>query len=410
MLTPYDEFPVHQASRPFSYIPSTDYNWDDGYYFGAFSEKHKIYLLTGMRVNPNTDMIGGYAIINVDGRQYNVRFSRCWRRQVDTVIGPLAYRFVEPLKTIRLTLDANDSKLSFDLTWSGRIPAFEEEHHQAENRGRLTTDQTRYSQVGVVSGVIRFDGETIDVNPEEWVGDRDHSWGLYAERPPLGPSKSLLPPAQNAGAKKRALRFWTPFLCGEYGGFYHFHETRTGEPCDSNNVFGSAFEGLIYQGWNETPIKLISGSHKLVFQENSRILKGGVITLKDEHGKTWEHAFEIPMMPWIVQPMGYTPGSWKDGGTMHTYHGSEELAIEWDEFDASVQPFPYTPYAPKDAAGATNAEVSNAFGLGIAGSNETHGIEYLASFTLTAPDGSHHKGQGHVEFFLDGPFDPYGFE
>ena len=39
MLTPYDEFPVHQASRPFSYIPSTDYNWDDGYYFGVQSRE-----------------------------------------------------------------------------------------------------------------------------------------------------------------------------------------------------------------------------------------------------------------------------------------------------------------------------------------------------------------------------------
>lgn len=33
MLTPYDEFPVHQAPYTFSHIPSTDYNWDDGYWF-----------------------------------------------------------------------------------------------------------------------------------------------------------------------------------------------------------------------------------------------------------------------------------------------------------------------------------------------------------------------------------------
>lgn len=34
LLTPYDELPVHQSSQPFSVIPSTDYGWDDGYYFG----------------------------------------------------------------------------------------------------------------------------------------------------------------------------------------------------------------------------------------------------------------------------------------------------------------------------------------------------------------------------------------
>ena len=62
-LSKYDEFPVHQASRPFSHIPSTDYSWDDGYYFGVFNADKQIFLLTGMRVNPNADMVGGYAII-----------------------------------------------------------------------------------------------------------------------------------------------------------------------------------------------------------------------------------------------------------------------------------------------------------------------------------------------------------
>lgn len=85
MLSKYDEFPVHQASRPFAHIPSTDFSWDEGYYSGVFSADERAFLLTGMRINPNADMVGGYAIINVAGRQYSVRFSRCWRRQIDTI-------------------------------------------------------------------------------------------------------------------------------------------------------------------------------------------------------------------------------------------------------------------------------------------------------------------------------------
>lgn len=408
MLTKYDEFPVHQAPRPFSFIPSTDYSWDDGYYFGAFSAKHKIYLLTGMRVNPNTDMIGGYAIININGYQYNVRFSRCWRREVDTVIGPLSYRFTEPLKRIQLTLGENDSRLSFDLEWKGTIPAFEESHHLATNRGRRTTDQTRYSQVGVVSGSIQFDGRVIEVDEQDWTGDRDHSWGLYAERPPLGPPAHLLPPKLAAGSR-RAFRFWTPFRCGEYGGFYHFHETETGEQCVANDVFGSPFEGRIYKGFSADPVELVRGAHRLTFNAGTRMIQSGVVDLEDEQGGVWKHAFEIPMPPWLIQPMGYTPGSWKDGGTMHTYHGSEELAIEWDEIDATQQPLEYVPYAPPGSAGVTNAEVSEAFGLGLSGSL-IHGIEYLASFTLTTPEGEVRQGQGHIECFVNGRYDPYGFE
>src|SRR5262245_21653789 len=104
MLTPYDEFPVHQSSHTFAEIPSTDYNWDDGYWFGVFNPDLKIFLGTGARLNANSDMFGGYAMLNVAGRQHTVRFSRCWRGNFDLAIGPYRIRFVEPLRTIRLSL------------------------------------------------------------------------------------------------------------------------------------------------------------------------------------------------------------------------------------------------------------------------------------------------------------------
>lgn len=69
-MTLYGEFPVHQSARPFSHITSTDYGWDDGYYVGVYNPDEQVFLLTGMRVNPNADMVGGYAVINVAGRQY----------------------------------------------------------------------------------------------------------------------------------------------------------------------------------------------------------------------------------------------------------------------------------------------------------------------------------------------------
>lgn len=407
MLSKYDEFPVHQASRPFAHIPSTDYSWDEGYYFGVFSADQQIFLLTGMRVNPNADMIGGYAIINIAGHQYSVRFSRCWRQQIDTVIGPLIYEFVEPLKTIRLRLDANDSELSFDITWTGVAPAYEEAHHVAETRGRVTTDQTRYSQPGKASGFITFKGKTIDVTPDSWSGDRDHSWGLYADRKPLGGHQEWLPPRATP-AVPRALRFWTLFEAGEWSGFYHIHESPTGDQVEMNDVFGAPFEGELVNGWNGPKVKLKAARHELRFQPGTRIFTGGTIHLIDDQGRPWTQHFEVASPPWVVQTMGYTTGSWKDGGTMHTYHGSEVLAMEWDEFDFSQQPFDYTPYQPANGRGATSAEVLAAFGLG--SGSQIHGVEFLARVELIAPDGSSHHGQAHVENFIQGRFDPYGFK
>jgi hypothetical protein len=408
MLSQYDEYPIHQAARPFAHIPSTDYSWDDGYYFGAFSADEGVFLLTGMRVNPNADMIGGYAIINVAGRQYSVRVSRCWRRQMDTRIGPLAYRFVEPLRVIRLTLEPNDSALSFDLTWSGVAPAFEEDHHYAETRGRATTDKTRYSQPGAVSGFIQFQGKRYEVTPDRWAGDRDHSWGLYADRKPLGGYTEWLPP-RPVPAVRRALRFWTLFTADQWSGFYHLHESESGEQVRMNDVFGSPFEGMLFPGWEGRPVKLASARHELVFERGTRILKSAVLHLQDEQGRAWQQRFEVAAPPWVPQTMGYTPGSWKDGGTMHTYHGSEELALEWDDFDFSRQPFEYTAYPPRHGgARVSNEEISKAFGLGTPA--QCYGVEYLARIELISPQGTLHRGQGHVECFVDGRFDPYGFE
>ncbi|MCB2079836.1 MAG: hypothetical protein KDE55_19340 [Novosphingobium sp.] len=396
MLTPYDEFPVHQASRPFSYIPSTDYNWDDGYYFGVFSPAEGVHLSTGARINPNSDMIGGYALLNVRGHQTTLRFNRCWRRNFNVEVGPWKVEFVEPMKRIRLTLGPNDSGIEFDLMWEGTSPAFLEEHHVATNRGRRTTDQSRYSQPGTATGWIRLREQRWEVAPGAWHGARDHSWGLYAERPPLSPLASILPPRETSDGPTRALRFWTCFRSEPFSGFWHVHETPEGEQLKMNDVFGTPFGGTLYRGWDTAPVELSSLNHDIDIDPETLMLRKAEIELVDAAGGVWQQTFEPAAPPWVVQTMGYHPGSWKDGGTFFTYHGSEELAIEWDYFDFSNQPTPYEPYAVRGEAAATT------FGEGARKGATVQGPEYLCRVTTRAPDGTVGDGAGQVEFFLNG--------
>jgi hypothetical protein len=404
LLTPYDEFPVHQAAHPFSHIPSTDYNWDDGYYFGAFSPDDGVFLATGARVNPNTDMIGGYALLNVRGHQTTLRFNRVWRRDFNVKIGPWRIEFVEPLKKIRLVLEPNDSGITFDLLWEGTSPAFLEDHHVAVHRGRRSTDQTRYSQPGKVSGTLALNGRQWDVTPDQWSGARDHSWGLYADRPPLSPVASILPPREVDTGPKRALRFWTCFRTDPYSGFFHLHETADGEQRKLNDVFGTPFGGRIHRGWDAPPIDLVAGRHEITFQPGTRMMKHATLFLTDAQGGEWRQEFEAAAPPWIVHTMGYHPGSWKDGGTFFTYHGSEDLAIEWDAFDFSEQPFLYKPYVVEGEAASSH------FGEGTAQGQKIHGPEYLARVTTYAPDGSVSIGAAQAEVFINGPYHRYGFE
>lgn len=403
MLTPYDEYPVHQTSHPFSYIPSTDYSWDEGYWFAVFNPKEKLFLGIGARVNPNTDMIGGYAMVNIAGKQRTVRFSRTWRSNFELDLGPFHIRFPEPLKTISLKLDPNESGIAFDLLWHGTSAAYQEERQIVVHRGRRTTEQTRYSQAGKVSGELTVGDKHWTLDPEEWTGGRDHSWGIYVERAPLGPPAHYLPPRQPAG-KPRALRIWTCFRTGPVSGFFHLHETADGEQIQMDDPFGFPFGGIFNIEGREEILHLAAGRHEMTFREGTRLATHAKLFLTDEEGGGWKMELTPVCPPWYPGTLGYHPGSWKDGGTFHTYHGSEELALEWDEFDFAEQPFIHRGYQVADLGAHDN------FGLGFTYDKPMIGIEYLTEVTLTGPDGKVHTGAAHFEHYINGAYKPYGFE
>lgn len=386
-LTPYDEFPVHQSSRPFSHLPSTDFSWDDGYYFGAYSADEGMFLFTGLRVSPNSDVVGGYAGINVRGRQYTVRMSRRWRPDFSTCIGPLAYDFVRPMEEIHLALADNDSALRFELDWHALAAPYLESHHVASSRGRQTTDQSRYVQCGSPRGWIEFEGTHYDVG-EGWYGARDHSWGLYDGRAPLANPAQWLPPA-DPDPTSRALRFWMPFQTPDHVGFYHLHEDAEGRRTGLNDVFGTPFEGWIDRGGER--IELVDASHELTFLPDTRALVAGRLSLTDRDGGRWEQRVELASPPWFPLTIGYVQGSWSDGGTISTYHHTPgDVSLEWDDFDHAVQPFTHTFVGGLDVPGM-------------------HGAEHLVRLVSTAPDGSTSSGLAQVELFIQGAYRPYGF-
>ena len=158
-------------------MPATDYAWDEGYFYGVYSADAQVLLLTGMRINPNADVIGAHVGVNVRGRQRTARLSRTWRKHCYTVVGNLRYDVLDPYRDIRLTMTQNEAGIAFDLHWLGLGPAHLSQHHLATVRGRRTTDQSRYNQTGTASGWIEVAGERFDVQAGAWGACRDHSWG-----------------------------------------------------------------------------------------------------------------------------------------------------------------------------------------------------------------------------------------
>ena len=388
MISQYDEFPVHQSPHPFAQIPVTDYAWNEGYFFGLYNADEGVFFFSGMRVNPNTDMIGAYAGVGVRGRQYTTRFSRPWRACVDTRIGPLSYEFLEPLRTIRLALADNDSDLTFDFRWIGVGAVYEEPHHLAESRGRRVADLTRYYQSGTAEGWLQLGDERFEFGQGEWWGSRDHSWGIYLQRAPLVPEAKWLPPPEQA-ATRRGLRWASWWGGAEHSGFFSVHESEDGEQVPMNDVFGTPLEGGIDFGAGRPPLKIVEARHEMAFHPGTRVLTQATWHLTDADGCCWKQVYEVRPGGWNPATIGYRPGSWKDGGSMFTYHGVDGVVQEWDDFDFSAVTYDHTMY---------DGTVLR----------DTHSLEYLVKVTTTAPDGSTSSGHGQAEVFIT-RYTPYGF-
>lgn len=401
MLTRYDEYPVHQAVRPFSEIPSTDYAWSDGYYFALYNAELKIKLFWNMRVHANTDILYGFTGIAYEDRQRTLRFSRAWRPNCDTVLGPYSFDFIESFKNIRLKLDANESGYSYDINWLGVAPPIEEDRRLHSVNGRRVTDQVRYVQEGTGTGWLEIDGKRYEISPENgWSGFRDHSWGLYFETQPLKPDNKWFPPQKRTRSfdptshlepGKLAFMTWNNFRTETFSGAYWVYE-------DINGVRHPVWDatqamqlgGVVDYGWEGPRVHIVDIQHDYRFVPGTRRFAGGTTTLTDQNGGTWVNEYEVGGAPWLFAPCGPWPGAWKDGGNWQTYHGPG-VSFEWDEIDIAVQPLDYhqAPHLPA--------------------MKKVLGTEYECKLRVTDPTGKVHQGIGHVETMSFGDYTRYGF-
>lgn len=184
-----DEYPVHQVPLSMKHVATGDRNAYDRCIFHVFDHRGRALLIVGLGVYPNAGVIDAYATLRDGNRLHAVRASDALGDdRMNLSVGPLRITVEEPLRRLRLQLDADalpgspaDSRagsLSYDITWTAGFPALWEPHHVQRRGGRLTLEGRRFVQAGSVEGVIRVGGEDIPVGAGEWTGTRDRSWGV----------------------------------------------------------------------------------------------------------------------------------------------------------------------------------------------------------------------------------------
>jgi hypothetical protein len=178
-ISPMDEYLAHQTTDTFDYVFTSDRNFYDRYYFNMHDSKGDFLMVAGLGQYPNLGVTDAFVTISHATQQYTVRASRqLGSNRLDTSVGPFSIEVIEGLKSLRLKCDPNEWGVSFDVRFDGTVPALEEPKTFQRNRARITSDVSRYAQVGSYTGRVTVAGQTYDVTPDKWKGARDRSWGV----------------------------------------------------------------------------------------------------------------------------------------------------------------------------------------------------------------------------------------
>ena len=328
-LTAADEWFNHQIANTHAAVATPDRGWTEKAWFTLMRKDGTLQIGFGIGKYANRNLIDGFAGVQRGTQQRTVRASRVLSATPDaTSVGPLSYEVVEPFAAIRIGLAENAAQpLRFELTFHATMPAFFEKRDVVITGGRAASDVVRYHQAGTVSGWIEIDGERIVVEPDDWFGFRDRSWGV---REHVGVDPTDLVPGHLGvtGQDKSKMAYHFNWLVSKidradgssYDLAYYFRDLGGDGPPDF-------FSGYI----NESDGRQIPILHlypEIDYRQSDRgAMRGRVTAILAGKGKdTIERVFEIeaidPEMGFRLLPGMY--GAWK--GQIHgSYKGADFL-------------------------------------------------------------------------------------
>jgi hypothetical protein len=331
MLTKFDDYPIHQTSEPIAQPASSDRNVYDRYWFNGYAGDGEFYFGIGAAIYPNLEILDcGFSIVR-DGEQHAFHASRRAPREPGEIeVGPFKLEILEPMRSLRVTVDRNETGIDCDLTWIARTGNIEE-GHQRFRRRRTTMEATRFNQFGFWQGQIRYAGQTVIVDPTRVYGTKDRSWGI---RPVGDPDPGGAPPTE----LPQVFFLWAPLhwedRCTHVGIFENEH----GEIWHWDGmvlpVYGNAND---IPGVEDPGVTDLAGvEQRLEYIPHTRRARRAWITLVERGGKRQEIELE-PQLCFRMKGIGYSHpewghGRWKGelavGGESWKCDDIDELALE----------------------------------------------------------------------------------
>lgn len=322
MITPFDDYAVHQTSMPVAHPVSGDRNHYDRYFFNGYEVGGEWFFAVALGVYPNRDVIDAAFSVLRGGVQRAVFASgRLPLDHTISRIGPISIEVVEPLRINRVIVDAEHLGIGADITWEARTMAIEEPRQTQISGVAVAQDTTRLTQYGTWLGTIDTGGDRIAVTRENSRGTKDRSWGIrwIGETPGGAPPRSGNPPG--------VFYLWAPI---------HFEDRCTHvmlfERPDGYRWYWTASEVPLLapgeQTWgNEAALRRPRGvDYELMMRPGTRVTDSSTFTFTFADGVE-RHALE-PILDFRLKGIGYLNPKWIHG----LWHGDEEVGSDmWEE-------------------------------------------------------------------------------
>ncbi len=190
MLTKADDYLIHQTSEPIAHTATSDRNFYDRYFFNGYARDGSLYFAAALGLYPNRQIMDAAFNVVLDGVQYVLRASRrAPLERMETEVGPIRVEVIQPMRHLKLSVDPNDQGISADLEFHARANVLEEPRFFRRTDARVWMDYTRLTQHGEWSGTLTIDGRTFRMEPGQYWGSRDRSWGVR----PVGEREAGIP-------------------------------------------------------------------------------------------------------------------------------------------------------------------------------------------------------------------------
>ena len=308
MLTKFDDYAIHQTPEPVAHPASSDRNVYDRYWFNGYTDDGEFYFAVGMGLYPNRGIIDcGFSIVR-DGEQHAFHASkRATGEPSDTTVGPFRIEVVEPMMVSRVVVEANETGIECDLTYSARTACVEEGRQTLRVGHRPMLDSTRFAQFGRWQGSLRYDGKTIAVDAARVYGTKDRSWGLRpVGEPETGGAPARRPP--------QVFFLWAPVHWDDHCTHFGTFEDANGYPLHKDGAIVPAYESLeAIPGVTDDGIReMASVEHEIEYASGTRRAKWARIALVERSGERQEISLE-PLLCFRMKGIGYTHPEWGHG-------------------------------------------------------------------------------------------------